>query len=68
MVLNEILGISVSTAGPDSRQKSAFSGLTLSDWLSSVTPIVTLPPFGGPRSEVDIPGKPRTQERWETLV
>ncbi|MDO8539336.1 MAG: ABC transporter permease [Opitutaceae bacterium] len=34
----------------------------------AVTPITTLPPFGGPRSEVEIPGRPRTQERWDTIV
>jgi putative ABC transport system permease protein len=34
----------------------------------AVTPIASLPPFGGPRSELDIPGQPRTQERWDTLI
>jgi putative ABC transport system permease protein len=34
----------------------------------AVTPISSLPPFGGPRSEVDIPGRPRTSERWDTIV
>jgi len=34
----------------------------------AVTPISSLPPFGGSRSEVDLPGRPRTQERWDTIV
>src|SRR6266542_3940662 len=33
----------------------------------AVTPATSLPPYGGIRSEIDIPGKARTQERWEAM-
>lgn len=34
----------------------------------AVSPISSLPPFGGPRSEIDIPGRPRTSERWDAII
>jgi predicted permease len=33
----------------------------------AVTPATSLPPYGGIRSEIDIVGKARTQEKWETI-
>lgn len=33
----------------------------------AVTPATSLPPYGGIRSEIDIVGKARTQERWDAI-
>ncbi|HUR57447.1 MAG TPA: ADOP family duplicated permease, partial [Opitutaceae bacterium] len=35
--------------------------------VTAVTTVSSLPPFGGGRSEIDIPGKERTAERWESM-
>ncbi|MES2696002.1 MAG: ABC transporter permease [Verrucomicrobiota bacterium] len=36
--------------------------------VTAITTASTLPPYGGIRSELDIPGKTRTQEKWESIV
>jgi putative ABC transport system permease protein len=36
--------------------------------VTAVTHAATVPPFGGIRSEVDIPGRARTQERLDSII